>query len=113
MDDVWGDVQKTNRRTIVVNTVDNVSIIILNSKLLETIGSAGAAATNASGCGVPRGWLTGRTLTWSRLCWNRPRRGTKGCCQHSNRGCGFVRSGTHRGASSCSVERRSPGSSCV
>ncbi len=33
--DVWGDVEKINLRTTVVNTVDNVSIIIPNSKLLE------------------------------------------------------------------------------
>lgn len=35
VDDVWGDVQKINLRTTIVNTVDNVSIIIPNSKLLE------------------------------------------------------------------------------
>lgn len=33
--DVWGDVEQINLRTTVVNTVDNVSIIIPNSKLLE------------------------------------------------------------------------------
>jgi small-conductance mechanosensitive channel len=35
VDDVWGNVVQINLRTTVVNTVDNVSIIMPNSKLLE------------------------------------------------------------------------------
>ncbi len=35
VDDIWGDVVQINLRTTVVNSVDNISIIIPNSKLLE------------------------------------------------------------------------------
>jgi small-conductance mechanosensitive channel len=35
IDGLWGDVERINLRTTVVNTPDNISIIVPNSKLLE------------------------------------------------------------------------------
>ena len=35
VDDVWGDITRINLRTTVIDTIDNMSIIIPNSKLLD------------------------------------------------------------------------------